>query len=218
MERSGLLAGLLARLLTTYLRLCWRTGRWTSDGQDTLNASLAEGPVTIICWHGRLVMAPVVWERRAPVAIPRDPSPAGRLSAATQAHFGTEPFEIDMSGGNFGPVRQVMKLVKGGASLGLTADGPKGPDRKVKRAAIDWARATGRPVFLFAWSSRRVIRLNTWDRLMLPIPFAGGSFVYRGWTPDIPRRPQKEDYARLRTDLARELDEAAASADALAGR
>lgn len=218
LESSGLIARILARVLTAYLRLCWGTGKWISDGEPALDAALEEGPVTVICWHGRLVVAPVAWAERAPAAIPRDPSPAGRLSAATQAYLGTQPFEIDMAGGNFGPVRQVMKLVRGGASLGLTADGPKGPNRKAKRAAIDWARATGRPIFLFAWSSRRVLRLNTWDRLMIPVPFAGGAFVYQPWAPEIPRKPGKEDYRRLRDELGAALDDVAHSADRLAGR
>ncbi len=214
-ERSDLLARGLAWRLAGYLRLCWRTGRWEGAGQDELDAALAEGPVTIICWHGRLVMAPVVWQSRGPVAIPRDPSPAGRLSAATQAHFATTPFEIDMKGGNFGPVRQVMRLVGQGFSLGLTADGPRGPDRVVKQAALDWARATGRPVFAFAWSSRRVRRLNTWDGLMLPRPFAGGAFVHRRWHTEIPRRPDEAAACALRDDLAVLLDATAAEADAM---
>ena len=217
-ERSDALAGVLARALAIYLRLCRRTGRWTADGEDVVDRALASGPVTLIFWHGRLMMAPPLWRRRAPIAIPRDPSPAGRLSAATQAQFGIEPFEIRAKGGNFGVMRQLMRLARSGHSLGLTADGPKGPDRQAKRAAVDWARAAGRPVVLFAWSSRRVVRLSTWDGMMVPLPFSGGAFVCRLWTPRLPERLDEADYERLQRELSVALDEVTESADRLAGR
>lgn len=216
-EQSDALAGVLGRLLSGYLRLCFATGRWRSAGEDDLNAALEQGPVTVICWHGRLVMAPVVWQRRARVAIPRDPSPAGRLSAATQARLGTESFAINLDGGNFAAVRQIIRLVRSGVSLGLTADGPEGPDRVAKRAAIDWARATGRPVVCFAWGSAKAKRLNTWDRMLLPVPFGGGAFVYRVWDQALPKSPSEAEYMELEQSLAAGLESAAAEADRLAG-
>ena len=217
-ENSRVLAKVLGGILAGYLKICFATGRWTFEGDDALNAALSDGPVVIICWHGRLIMAPANWKRRAPVAIPRDPSPAGKLSAATQEFFGTSPFAISMEGGNLAIVRQVIKRVRDGFSLGLTADGPEGPDHRAKRAAIDWARATGRPVFLFSWSSRKARQLSTWDKMLLPLPFGGGACVYRPWNPDIPKRPSNQDYTRLKRDLSKALDDLSQRVDDLSGR
>lgn len=218
-EQSDVLARFLGRLLASYLRLCRATGRWRIDGLDQMRADLAQGPVVYLFWHGRLMMAPIGWPAADhAIAAPRDPSPAGRLSAATQSYLGTNAVEVRARDGGVAVLRQVLGLIRGGSSLGLSGDGPKGPDRRVKNAVIDWARATGRPVWLFAWSSRRAPRLRTWDRLMLPLPFAGGAMVYRRWEGTIPKRPKREDYRRIRAELGAALDGAAAAADALAGR
>ena len=218
LEQSDVLARGLGWVLASYLRLCFKTGRWHSAGVAELDAALVDGPVVIICWHGRLMMAPVVWQRRARVAIPRDPSPAGRLSAATQAHFGTEPFAIDMRGGNFGPVRAVIRMVRGGATLGLTADGPQGPNRVVHQAALDWARATGRPVFAFAWSQKRAWRLGSWDKLMVPKPFGGGAYAYQLWDGAAPKSADEDALRAARDNLRDTLDAVSKTADDLAGR
>ena len=41
-----------------------------------------------------------------------------------------------------------------GSSVGLTGDGPPGPARVLKDAPLEWARATGRPVFVYAFAPR----------------------------------------------------------------
>ena len=61
-------------------------------------------------------------------------SPAGRVAAAALINQGALPFAIDLKGSNFGPVREMIKLVRGGASLALTGDGPKGPVHEMKQS------------------------------------------------------------------------------------
>ncbi len=217
MNQSDRLARVFGRVLSSYLGLCWRTGRWRTEGEDDLAVALADGPVVLICWHGRSMMTNTTWAARAPLAMPRDPSPAGRVAAAALINQGALPFAIDLKGGNFGPVREMIKLVRGGASLALTGDGPKGPVHEMKQSTIDWARATGRPVFLTAWAQPRPWRLSSWDRLMVPKPLARGAFVFERFSDGLDKAANEEARAELRAQLARRLSETTARADALAG-
>ena len=99
----------------------------------------------------------------------------------------------------------------------MTADGPLGPAGDAKQAPVEWARATGRPVYMFAWSARRSVRLRTWDRLVLPVPFTRGSYGYRRWDTDVPHKLTADDYVWLRKDLSANLNLITREMDDLAG-
>jgi lysophospholipid acyltransferase (LPLAT)-like uncharacterized protein len=94
----------------------------------------------------------------------------------------------------------------------LTGDGPLGPVHVVKDAALDWARATGCPVFVYAYFVKRHRRLKTWDNMLMPLPFTRGVSVYQRWTSDVPRRADDATLALLRADLKTALDAASARA------
>lgn len=216
--QSDGLAKVLGGILALYLALCFYGRRLKSEGREDYVEALAEGPVLLIMWHGSILFAPAAWPKLAPVAVPRDPSPAGRLSAATQEFFGTTPFSIDPMKGDVSTLRQLMRQVKDGYSIALTADGPDGPDHVVKRPAIDWARATGVPIYTFAWSSKWALRLRTWDRMLFPLPFGGGAFVYEKWGYTIPKRLAAKDYPPLQSAIGAALNATEDRAHELANR
>jgi lysophospholipid acyltransferase (LPLAT)-like uncharacterized protein len=58
-----------------------------------------------------------------------------------------------------------------GVIYGLTVDGSKGPPYRLKRGGVVIARDCGRPVVLVRTWYRRCIRLDTWDRTAIPLPF-----------------------------------------------
>ena len=206
-ESSDFLAGVLGRLVAGYLRLCNRTTRWTKIGHEDLHAALAQGPVVLVLWHEFSLMAPVHW----PVALGqlsslRDTSPIGMVSGAVQYRFGLDPMAMSAKMSNRSASREILRRVQAGKSIGLTGDGPLGPVHVVKDAALDWARATGCPVFVYAYTVKRIKRLNTWDNMILPLPFTRGTSVYLRWKSDVPRRADDAAINRLRADLKTTLD------------
>jgi lysophospholipid acyltransferase (LPLAT)-like uncharacterized protein len=110
----------------------------------------------------------------------------------------------------------VLGRLKGGISVGLTGDGPVGPARVLKDAPLDWARAAGVPVFVYAFAMSRQKRLKTWDKMILPMPFSRGVVVYAKFSDPLPRRIEAEALAALRADLARTLTEVVERAESLA--
>jgi lysophospholipid acyltransferase (LPLAT)-like uncharacterized protein len=54
---------------------------------------------------------------------------------------------------------------------GLTVDGSQGPAYRMKRGGVVIARECGRPVILSRTWYRRCLRLPTWDRTAIPLPW-----------------------------------------------
>jgi lysophospholipid acyltransferase (LPLAT)-like uncharacterized protein len=54
---------------------------------------------------------------------------------------------------------------------GITVDGSQGPAYRMKRGGVVIARECGKPVSLVRTWYRRCLRLSTWDRSAIPLPF-----------------------------------------------
>lgn len=63
---------------------------------------------------------------------------------------------------------------------GITVDGSKGPAYRMKTGSIVIARECGRPVILARTWYRRCLRLPTWDRMAVPLPFNVIRYYLRG--------------------------------------
>lgn len=218
LENSALLAGLLGRLAAGYVRACNRTVRWEKRGFDGIEAALADGPVILVMWHSRILMAPAHLEPLARFTTLRDPSPAGRVSGAMQARFGMAPVEMSAKASNQAASRAVLRRLRGGLSVGLTADGPLGPARVMKSAPLDWARVSGVPVFFYAFACTRARRLKTWDRMLLPRLFGRGHMAVARWDRDIPRQADAETLEALRLEMETALSAHQASVDEALGQ
>ena len=217
LERSDVLTRMLGGIVAAYAWICYRTIRWKWHGYEDLKSALAEGPVVLLVWHSRLMLcAPHLR------VVPRfytihDEKPAGRLAGASQRYFGMRPIEMSTKGSNQTANREILKALKTGASVGLTVDGPRGPARVVKQAPLDWARISGAPVFLYAFSCTRQWRANSWDRLLVPRPFGRGCASVRRWDGAVPRRASEDEMAALRDRIGAALDAHQAEVDAAIG-
>jgi hypothetical protein len=217
-EKSELLASALAACAGSYLSFCNHTTKWQIEGQDELKSALAEGPVLLIMWHSRSVMGALHWPvDTAPLSSLYDKSPIGRVSGALQRRVGLQPMEMSRKLSNRVASRTILRRVKEGVSIGMTADGPLGPALLVKDAPLEWARTTGLPVFCYAFSTSKSRRLSSWDQMMVPKPFGNGAFVFqRARGLSAARKMTTDELETLRTNLQKTLTDAAHRADALA--
>lgn len=207
-QNSKTLESVLASILAGYVRLCLATGKWQANGLGDLERALEDGPVILVMWHSRLMLSGPHWPKQwCQIKAIHDTAPAGRLAGATMKKFGLEPIAVSSSKTNLSITRTVMREVSNGVSIGLAADGPNGPVRHSKPAAIGWTRATGRPVFVYTWASRRAFRLGSWDRLLMPVPFASGTYTFKRWGTEIPRGLDAQAYRKMTEELDLFLDQ-----------
>jgi hypothetical protein len=98
----------------------------------------------------------------------------------------------------------------------MLTDGPRGPARRSKIGVVGLARLTGVPITPFVLSARPRLRLRSWDRTLLPMPFA--RVVCRFGEPiAVPRDADPEREEQLCRELDRELGRLTDAADASLG-
>jgi lysophospholipid acyltransferase (LPLAT)-like uncharacterized protein len=216
--RQGWSPKLLGVPLGWWLRFCAATSRWDRQGEAELEAALRDGPVVLALWHERIALSGLHWRPGwGPVSALHTTRFAGRVAGAAQAVLGTEPIAMSSRRGNLAASREVLRRLREGTSVGIAADGSSGPARELRDAALEWARASGRPVFVYAFAMRGQRRLGTWDRMVWPRPFSRGVAIWRRWDREVPRRLDEAAFDNLRQDLAAALTAVADEADALAG-
>jgi lysophospholipid acyltransferase (LPLAT)-like uncharacterized protein len=174
----------LGFLLALYLRLVQRTNRFVTEPAD-LNAAFAERtPLILAMWHGQHLMAPFARtpsiERAAALASRR--ADAGAQASALR-RLGIAP--VRGSGGNdkrraskggAPALRELVRLLRGGVTVALTADAAKRA-RVAGLGIVTLARLSGRPIAPIAVAVSRRFDFKSWDRASLGKPFGRGAIV-----------------------------------------
>ncbi len=212
--RAGLVAGAaaaLVRVLGATLRLqvvgaealgpCWRAGR----------------PLIYAVWHGRILMVPWANARlrrtggARPVTVLASRSRDGELVAAYVACFGLDVVRGSSSRGGASGLRGLAAAVRAGADVAVVPDGPRGPRERCRPGAVALAALTGAPVVPLAFAARPARRLRTWDRFLVPLPFARCALVFG----EPLALHDRTDRALALKELERALGDVTAAADRL---
>jgi lysophospholipid acyltransferase (LPLAT)-like uncharacterized protein len=183
----------LTDLVVLYLAAVFRTMRWTVEGADHVVEALAEAhddgrPPAIIFtfWHERLPVMANAWRlvhrdrpatrgHRVHVLVSRHRD--GRLIGDIISRFELAPVHASTSKGGAAGLRNLARLVGHGESVAITPDGPRGPRREAAPGVAQLAALSGRPVLPCAAATSRSVELGTWDRMIMPLPFARGVLI-----------------------------------------
>lgn len=141
----------------------------------------------------------------------------GRLIAKTVKWHGISTVTGSSSKGGTDALRQMVRLLGEGTTVGITPDGPRGPRMRASDGAIALARLSGAPIVpaAAATSGRRV--LSTWDRLIVPLPFSRGACVW-GDPIAVGRDATAADLEQARLTLEESLIAVSNRADAMVGQ
>ena len=195
-----------------YLKLVRRTMRLSREGAE--RALPADGtPVAYCFWHEQLAMMPWV-QFRPPTVVPVSQSRDGDFTTGLFTRLGVEATRGSSSRGGALAARGLVAAARAGRDLGVTLDGPRGPARVVQPGATWVARATGCALLPIGFACSRYRRLGSWDRLIVPLPFARGVFVY-GDHLYVPRATPRDELAAADRELARRVDEATKRAETI---
>ncbi len=181
-----------------YLRLVFRTGRWTVEGDAVAKRMWREGKPFILCfWHGRLLMMPFAWNpprgtAEAPIHMLISAHHDGQLIARAVGHFGIDTIAGSDNRNTMSAMRSLVRAVRKGSWIGITPDSPPGPRMRAKPGVAVLARLAGVPVIPASYSVARRRVLGSWDRLVVPKPFSRGVFL---WGEPIAVAPDADDLA-----------------------
>ena len=213
--RLPLVRFILALAAAGLMGIVKATTRWRLVN-DPAAAAAGARPVIVAFWHNRLAMMPYCWPSPEPFHMLTSAHPDGRLIAEAIRHFGIDTVAGSSTRGGSDALRRLVRSLRAGISVGITPDGPRGPRMRAGEGAIALARLSGAPILPAAVSVSRRLLLDTWDRLIVPLPLGRGAVVW-GDAIHVPRDADADTVAALRQRLEDELNRISAQADELAG-
>ena len=205
----------LQSLYANYINFVFRTTKWERIGFESYEADIARGiPRVLCCWHARLVFTPYLrdWSDHDLKVIASRHADA-QIAAENLRRRGLEIIELDTSGENTTAVKSAVRALRQGASLGITVDGPFGPAETAKPGAIVIGALAQVQVAPCTFAISRQIRLKTWDRFIVPLPWSRGVLaVGDGFVPE--RRMSEDQIEAACEQLSSLIDELTSTAEA----
>ncbi len=206
-------AALVIRLVIRSLAQTWRLElRGDRSALDRLVAG--EEPLVLSFWHDRAPLATALLLRhvlgRVPVTLLASQSRDGELVTRIVRPWGVSIVRGSASRGGREAIRQIYrKLVDDHSSPILIPDGPKGPQYHFKVGVAVVAQMSGAAILPLGFACTRAWRLSSWDRMVVPKPFARVSV----WVGSPERVPRDAEIEAARRRLEGLLSEVTASAE-----
>jgi lysophospholipid acyltransferase (LPLAT)-like uncharacterized protein len=166
---------LLGRGFLHVLARTWRIR--VVNGGYLLDLRRAERPFIFALWHGQLL--PLLWHHRQQgVLVLISEHRDGELVARAAESLG---YGLIRGSTTRGADRALISLVReltAGHEVAITPDGPRGPAETFAPGALVAAQRSDSFILPVAASADRAWRLRSWDRFMIPKPFALVTIAY----------------------------------------
>lgn len=162
---------LLQRLAPYLIRVYTLLWRSTISFESQAAKDALYGGSLCVVWHGRGAASSKAF-RGSNVAVLVSPTGDGALMADLLKRSGFGTIVGSSRHGGASALRELMSTLRGGRSIGMTPDGPPGPEHTVSPAVAFLSRATNYPVLPIGVAVDRCWRLKTYDRYTVPKPFA----------------------------------------------
>jgi len=161
-----------ARLGAALVRLLASTWRVRTEYGEELAAARRDGRRVIFAlWHGELL--PLLWHQRGErVAIVISEHRDGEIIAQIAESLGYSTVRGSSSRGGSRALIGLMRAIDSGLDGAITPDGPRGPARVFAPGAAIAAQRTGALIAPIRARANRAWRLKSWDRFVIPKPFA----------------------------------------------
>ena len=224
MLRSSWLQRAVGFLAAEYLRLVWRTNRFSFDPPEVYEIVEPQQPAIFAFWHGQHFMTPFIKTKdshRGKVLISRHRDGEYNAIAAERLGIGAIRGSGDHGSafhrkGGVGAFKEMVRALEDNYNIALTADVPK-RSRVAGLGIIMLARESGRPIMPFAMATSRFVRLRNWDRTTINLPFGRGALV-GGEIIIVPPDADAETMEDLRARLEATLNDATRRAYVQIGR
>lgn len=188
---SYLVQELICTILAAYMHLVFLTSRKTFIGSEKMTAAtLNKTPIILSFWHNRLMMIPFLANKVLKEVKHERPNfrfmtlaskhGDGRFVGRVMEKFNfisvlgssQSGHKKKSRGIDLKALRQIFNGFKSGNSLGMTPDGPRGPNQEINGEIITIAKISGAVIFPVSYSVSKFIELNTWDKFKIPLPFS----------------------------------------------
>ncbi len=157
--------GVMLRLLAR----TWRVREVRRAPYDPMRQTAR--PMVVCAWHGELLCH--LWAFRGlGIVVLISEHADGEILARVAESLGYGTVRGSSRRGAARALLGLIHEVEAGRHIALTPDGPLGPPERFAPGALVVAQRTGAPIVALRATASRAWRLRSWDRLMIPKPFA----------------------------------------------
>jgi lysophospholipid acyltransferase (LPLAT)-like uncharacterized protein len=204
---------LVALFGAAFIRCLRATLRLRFHGEDEVRRKERDGEHFILAfWHRHMLLMPYAYRGKR-MHVLSSHSRDGELMVRTLSHFGIGTVRGSSTRGGAIGLRGLLQVAAQGSDLGFTPDGPRGPAEDVKAGVLQASALSGLPIVPVAYAATRFGRLGSWDRMIVPLPFARLEYVF-GEPMAVERGA---DLEAAGAELKRRLKELGREADRRAG-
>ena len=147
------------------------------NDQLTKKMLIDKKPFILAFWHSQLMMVGYVWRSKNTLNMLASSHSDGRFGAYIAGHFNLKNISI-MSKNKSPSLRKVFKILNEKNYIGITPDGPRGPNKKVSEGIIKIAMHSQVPIIPLGFASNKNLKLNSWDSFIITYPFSKCNFVW----------------------------------------
>jgi len=162
----------------SFLQMLGRTWRIrVVNGAFLRDLRRTERPFIFALWHGHLL--PLLWHHRGQgVKVLISEHRDGELVARTAESLGYGLIRGSTTRGADRALISLVRELQAGHEVAITPDGPRGPAATFAPGALVAAQRSDSFILPVAASADRAWRLRSWDRFMIPKPFARVTVAY----------------------------------------
>ncbi len=187
-----------------FIRLIGPTLRIAVSREEGAPASPGTRPLVASSWHSGIIPATYIF-RDYGIRVMSSNSYDGEYTGRIIRKFGFVAVKGSSSRNAVRALLGLRRALDEGWTVAFTLDGPRGPRHKVKPGPVALGRSSGVPLAMFHLAVDKAWTLNTWDRLMIPMPFSR-VLMRIGKLIHIPTDATDEDLQRYTAELQASLD------------
>ncbi len=147
----------------------WRVSAMNTKAFEGLRH--AAQPFVFAFWHAQIL--PLVWQHRDErVAVLISTHADGEIIARICEALGHRTIRGSTSRGGARALVEIARMLKHGTEVAITPDGPRGPPHSIAPGVLYAAHRANAPIVPIHVHASRAWHLATWDRFMIPKPFA----------------------------------------------
>ena len=161
-------------------------------------------PFILAFWHSQLMMISYCWKSETKINILASGHSDGRFGAIVGKYFKLNNIPTSSNEKSIS-LKPVFTLLKNSQCIGITPDGPRGPNQKVSNGIIKISKATQVPIIPIGFASSKYRTLNSWDSFLITKPFSKSAFVW-GKTITIPKNCTDNEIEEYKNILETELN------------
>lgn len=217
---SWLFQQLICYIFLIYMKFVYLTSKKQIINNELFLECIKNNtPLIISFWHNRLMMTPFV------TIEPKKLYPKFNLITLASRHgdgkfvgkvmekfgliaiYGSSRDGRKASRGiEIGDLKKIIKGLKNGLFLGISPDGPRGPNQKINGEVVNIARLTGAKILPFSYSTSKSKRLNSWDKFFIPLPFSKMCFYFDDQLIEVAKKAEEEEIEKIKENLEERMN------------